>query len=299
MATSEYWLERAEQRLVSSEKIGFKSIVPVNEVYAEAQKNILKQVESLYSNYAKKGIMDVTELRKALTPSEKKAFIKNVKLKAKKLGIDPKDILDERYLGRLSRLEALKTQINLEIKNIAPIEESITTRAYSRVVENSYKNMQIDLELQGVQPAFSTIDKQIVKELLKEKWLGKNYSQRIYKNVDDFAKNLPVILGGGITAGDSYQKTAQIIRERFGVGKFEATRLIRTETNYFHNQAELKTYEDDDIEEYEYVAILDGRTSKVCRKQDGVIYKVKDAKVGVNYPPLHPNCRSTTVPVFA
>jgi hypothetical protein len=32
---------------------------------------------------------------------------------------------------------------------------------------------------------------------------------------------------------------------------------------------------------------------------DGEEFDVSAAAVGVNYPPLHPNCRSTTVPIMS
>ncbi|MDZ5017221.1 phage head morphogenesis protein, partial [Clostridium perfringens] len=51
------------------------------------------------------------------------------------------------------------------------------------------------------------------------------------------------------------------------------------------------------IEEYEYSATLDLRTSDICSELDNKPFKVKNAIVGVNYPPMHANCRSTTIPV--
>lgn len=35
----------------------------------------------------------------------------------------------------------------------------------------------------------------------------------------------------------------------------------------------------------------------MCRKLNGKRFKVKDARVGVNLPPMHPFCRSTTIAV--
>ncbi|MGL5051574.1 MAG: minor capsid protein, partial [Fusobacteriaceae bacterium] len=40
------------------------------------------------------------------------------------------------------------------------------------------------------------------------------------------------------------------------------------------------------------------RTSDVCKSLNGKIFKIKDAKVGINCPPLHPFCRSTLVVVL-
>ncbi|AIL57788.1 phage head morphogenesis protein [Staphylococcus aureus M90388] len=48
--------------------------------------------------------------------------------------------------------------------------------------------------------------------------------------------------------------------------------------------------------EYKYVAKIDSKTSKLCHSLNGKIFKVKDMIPGVNAPPMHPWCRSTTVP---
>ncbi len=48
------------------------------------------------------------------------------------------------------------------------------------------------------------------------------------------------------------------------------------------------------LDRYKYLATLDLRTSQTCRLHDDKVYKYADRKVGINYPPLHPNCRSTT-----
>ncbi|HAR6638206.1 TPA: phage head morphogenesis protein, partial [Staphylococcus aureus] len=48
--------------------------------------------------------------------------------------------------------------------------------------------------------------------------------------------------------------------------------------------------------EYKYVAKIDSETSKLCHSLNGKIFKVKDMIPGVNAPPMHPWCRSTTVP---
>lgn len=50
-----------------------------------------------------------------------------------------------------------------------------------------------------------------------------------------------------------------------------------------------------EVEEYEILATLDKRTSAICQEKDGLHYKVDEIAVGVNYPPFHPNCRTTTI----
>ena len=98
--------------------------------------------------------------------------------------------------------------------------------------------------------------------------------------------------------GESIYKTSRKVSEAFDTAAYNAQRLIRTETTYATNQAELLAEKELDIDRYKFVATLDTRTSTICQKHDGKIYKTDDAKPGVNFPPMHPNCRSTHISYF-
>ncbi|MCH3972104.1 MAG: polymorphic toxin type 50 domain-containing protein [Oscillospiraceae bacterium] len=81
------------------------------------------------------------------------------------------------------------------------------------------------------------------------------------------------------------------------VGSYAAARLIRTEINRMHNNAALESYKAMGLKEYKYLATLDCRTCAVCGALDGKVFKVSDAKTGVNFPPIHSNDRCTITPV--
>jgi SPP1 gp7 family putative phage head morphogenesis protein len=102
------------------------------------------------------------------------------------------------------------------------------------------------------------------------------------------------LIGGALLSGQSIQKTSRQIRERFDVGKYYAERLVRTETNHFNNEADALAYEEMDVDKYVFLATLDTRTSDICQRLDNKVFELKKRRVGVNYPPMHPNCRSKT-----
>ncbi len=78
----------------------------------------------------------------------------------------------------------------------------------------------------------------------------------------------------------------------------DAFRLIRTETSHIDGQVTLEGYkqakEELGLEYYDYDAFLDSKTSTICEELNGKRFRIDEAEVGVNYPPMHPNCRSTT-----
>lgn len=299
MISEQYWEKRSIERLVSSEKLTKKEIPVILDIYDQALKNIDKDIKSIYSNYSKNGILDVNELKKALNAKEKREFLKKVSDSADILGLDKNKVFDSRYLSRVTRLQALQIQMQLYVESIAPQAVNAEYNLFGNIIQRTYKSLQSVFGLKGAEVAFSTLDKKVVDAILRSKWVGGNYSSRIWNNTDEFAKQIRKIIGGSLGSGQSYEKTSRLIRERFSVSKNNAMRLVITETNYHHNQAELQSYTDNGFEKYKYLAKLDGRTSSICRNLNGKTFKTSEAKPGKNYPTMHPYCRSTTIVDFS
>ncbi|MEZ0537870.1 minor capsid protein [Caldicellulosiruptoraceae bacterium PP1] len=134
---------------------------------------------------------------------------------------------------------------------------------------------------------------------MKEPWSGENYSQRIWDNRDKLVQELQTNLMQAFIRGDSIEQTTKMLQERMNVSYSKAVRIVRTETSYIANQATFDSYQASGIvKKYEYLATLDDRTSEICRSMDGKVFKLTEAMVGINFPPLHPHCRSTVVPYF-
>lgn len=93
--------------------------------------------------------------------------------------------------------------------------------------------------------------------------------------------------------GKSEADIAAKIVERFEVGMHAARRVVRTESNYCTNQAELKGMKDAGFDEYEFISLGEEAEDvcRVCDDLDGQRFKIADAVVGVNCPPMHPFCR--------
>ena len=297
--TSEYWIKRSVRRLSYSEGYAIKTLAQLSDSYDQAQRNIQSQIDSLYANYSEKGVLSKDELRKALNANEKAKFILDVEKKAKELGVKSSEIMDERYLWRLSRLEALQEQIKLEMASLGQREERLTTDSYKKVVKDSYARSQQDLQRQGITPAFSTLSDVVTNAIINSKWENRDFKSSIWKNKTKLMRELPSILASSMISGQNPSVASRILRDTMNVGLSDARRLVITETNYMHEQGELQSYIDDGIEEYEYVAVLDERTSTTCEGLDNKVFKVKDAVAGENYPPMHAYCRSTTVALFA
>ena len=75
--------------------------------------------------------------------------------------------------------------------------------------------------------------------------------------------------------------------------------LVDTEMVYAERQGLKDAYSDYGAKQYRYLATLDNLTCDKCGALDGKVFDLKDAVPGGNYPPMHPYCRCTTIPVFS
>ena len=289
MATSNYWDKRAIKRLTDAEKHSEKYINRVKRVYNQAYKDIDRELASIYRNYSKETGLDTQKLKELLTRSETKKTWEQMK----RQGLDK--YIKDNYKSRISRLEQLQAQIYAKAKMIYPKEELQNTLCYKGVINQSYYKTMYDTQMgTGYAFNFATIDNNMIDALLSDPWSGANYSQRIWGNTDILANSLSEILGGAMLSGQSMERTAKQIRDRFNVSKYYAERLIRTETNHFNNEVDAMAYEEMGLDKYVFVATLDSRTSEICQLMDNKVFKFSEREAGVNYPPLHPNCRSKT-----
>lgn len=148
---------------------------------------------------------------------------------------------------------------------------------------------------------FKELSTKYTKNVLESNWQGSNYSKRIWNDTELLAKRLEELFTVESMTGMSEQEMTKKIADEFETSIYVARRLIRTEANYMANQAKLKGWKAHGVEEYVIVAVLDLRTSTICKGKDGKIYKVSEAicngKEG-NYPPFHPWCRTVVRAYF-
>jgi SPP1 gp7 family putative phage head morphogenesis protein len=142
-----------------------------------------------------------------------------------------------------------------------------------------------------------SINQDIIKDIVTFPWSGELYSDKIWKDKELLLSSIKQLMLKSFVQGTSFTKLSKELSDKTGVSYVNAERLVRTESNYFMTQASKRAYIDQEILSYEYYAIIDAVTSKQCRDLDGKIFPVSEATPGVNYPPMHPNCRSTTLPV--
>ena len=302
MKNQDYWTKRKANLIYEQMDKAERQADKFDKVYKESKAYLDKQINKIFDKFQcdyglserdarhvlknMKGQKDLNELRKVLEARPDDPNIQRLLA----------DLDSPAYAYRMKRLERLNNDLDRMRESIYHSEKSGSDAFYSDLMKDSYYKATFDLQQQtGLAYSLSDLPETEIKRLQGLKWTGEAYSDRIWSNTGALASSVKDELLVSLMTGRSVRDTSQAIAERFEVGQNKARRLVRTESAFFHNQMELLSYEDAEITKYKFVAVLDKRTSHICQEHDNKVYDTDKAVPGVNYPPLHPWCRSTTI----
>lgn len=298
-----YWKQRAEQRLISAEQKVLRLEKDLGKQFDQVYKDIEEKIAKLYFKYADENGLSYDEAVKYLSQNERKEFQKNLKYyieKSKDAEYSQRFNSHLKALStrvRIQRLEELKLNIKYEVNELYDQYRLNTQMTFDDIFKSGYYKTIFDIQqFQGFGVAFNRISSNILESILEYPWSGKNYSEKIWANVDNFSNKLEDVLTAGIIQGKSNQDMAAELQKATDTAYKNAIRLVRTETNFIAGEATHKAYQAYGVEKYQYLATLDLRTSDICRSLDGKVFEERDRKPGVNCHPMHPHCRSTDIP---
>ena len=273
-------------------------------MYQEAKTYLNKEVDKVFDKFQRDYGLSYTEAKQVLKTMKTDKDLKSLRKVLEARPNDPNiqrllaDLDSPAYSFRIKRLERLSQDLNHMRESLYESQKKGSDAFYSDLMKDSYYKTTYELQKKtGLAYSFSTLPDEDIKRMQAFSWTGDGgtYSSRIWDNTGKLTESIKDELLISLMTGLDTRETAQAIAERFNVGQNDARRLVRTESAFFHNQMELLSYEEADIEKYIFVAVLDKRTSRICQEHDNQVYDRDKATPGVNCPPMHPWCRSTTV----
>ena len=298
----EYWTERALQQEQNAQIVADRYMAQIGQSLADYKHQLVSEIEKFYARYAVDNKMTHAEAKQYLTDKERREF-KHVTLERfREMALNPDTptpLLDAlSYRHRISRKEALLAEI-----------ERLTAELYGKPdgIHDKVTEALSDVYIKGkIHQAknlahFGIIEKPIlgvdaVKHKMASNWSGKTFSTNVWGHDAAVYKSISDTINKGLTGGWSIDRMARALSERTGVAYHRADTLVRTETTFYNNLATLDTIKELGGDHYEIVAVLDSRTSEICRLENHEVRSVKEYEPGRTAPPFHVRCRSTIRP---
>lgn len=262
------------------------------------EKRIVTQTDRIYNKSVQEAESELRKLyRESLKENEKQMVDVWNSIKSTEGEIKPND------LYRYSRYFSISKALQESLRQLGDKEVNVYQRAFENAYRSQYDFITKMLQEKGITfKSSGMMDySSRVQEVLNSVWCaedGKLWSNRIWDNKAKLCNRLEQGLIDIVARGASKDTLVTQVKEDFNTGFFNADRIVRTELTYVQNACSMNRYKDAGITEYQFLAEIDGRTSNICKNMNGKIFKMKDAVVGENVGPLHPNCRSTIIPVI-
>ena len=299
---SKYWLQRALQQEQNAQIVSDRYMANVGRQLASYRQDLISEIETFYARYAKDHKMSHAEAKRYLRDNEMKEFqgVTLEKFRAMALNPDtPTPLLDAlAYRHRISRKEALLAEIERKTAELYGGKDGIADN-----ITNNLSEVYVKGKIQQMKNLadFGIVEKPIlnlkaVQNKLATNWSGQEFSERIWGQSQRTFNSIQKVIDQGLTGGWSVDRMSKELILRTGVAYSQAETLVRTETTFYNNLATLDTIKDLGGEYYEIVAVLDTRTSDICRHENKKIYPISEYKAGQTAPPFHVRCRSTIMP---
>ena len=176
-------------------------------------------------------------------------------------------------------------------------QQAIGEKSANELYLDSYMRTIYDFQAAvGRSTPFAALNQRMIDTAVRQKWLGDNYSTRLWGHKDALLEQLDTTFKRGVALGENPRVIAREMKKKLASRYDSATsgnleRLARTEFMQIANTASLDGYKQFGVvEKYKILAILDYRTSEICYEMNEEVFAISDAMAGINYPPFHPNC---------
>ena len=274
-------LEKAEEKLFQR----------LNAFYKREVKSLEKEVAEYYARYGKENVIEYNKLMLSLDEQDVQMLLENMDDFVRKYPQYAHLMPVRESIYKLNRLQGLQHSFYTKIMETGAMEEEELQKHLAKVYETGNRTVVQSL---GLSDAIGGVRRDAIIRTLGNKWVnGENFNDRIRNNRRKLSNYINNEVRDGFIRGDSYDRIIRAMEERYlKIARNDIRKLVRTEGTYVMNEANAQVFEEH-FQEYKYSAVLDRRTTRICRSMDGTIFKWEDRQAGVNFPPMHPSCRSS------
>lgn len=325
--------QRAKAREAAENRQARETALEIGELINETKDRLIKEVEPLFKVIGEnKDAGTIAEILSVFEPWSNAARQKYIESKQRKLMRDrrprrtqnPKKAAREaaensarraiNHAKNITRsLDALLLELALDEENAMQSSLETSAKRVAKSIADEFKAEKTAREKrdpsgkesqeaskktaggQDFDVQFETPNADQIKRTVYASWDGADFSDRIWTNKDKLLKNLKATLKDAVIQGYGAEEVSRRFAREMDVHFNNALRLIRTETNRVLNETTAEQLTKAGAKFYRFVAIMDSRTSPICAALNGKVFPFEKREIGINAPPMHPNCRSTIV----
>lgn len=299
MVSREYWRLREQLHIAEMKAKEAEYDRDITSIYDEALAGINKEIEAFYQRYATAEGLDLQTAKMAVKQADIKAYEKLAERLVRDQDRSPEYDSAMRIYNatmKINRLELLKSKIGMYCAIAGGDLEKYMTETLS---DEGREEAERQAGILG--DTLKLNDPEEIKKIVRGSWRvsmeegtpQSTFSERIWGQNRKLKENLGNLLTSAIIGGKGPVEIARDLRKQFDATRYEAERLMRTESARVQTAIQLGSLEDAGYEQYEYIAepTACGECAALDSRNAKRYYRLDESVVGVNMPPMHPNCR--------
>ena len=295
-----YWQERQEAMYKAGEMRVNKYFTRLEKAFNQTRRELQKTIDAFYFRYAEENGLSFATAQKKLDAEELGELRDFIDLAMQNIGRYNQQVNNMSIKARITRYQALEAQVDAILRQLYAIDygaeaEKTMQEVYGDTYYRTWYNAD---QYHGFHAEFAQVSPTVVEKLLEYPFNGAAFSERLWKQKDHLQAQLMEAVTTMLIQGRHPSTLTKDFAKKMQSKKFDAYRLLHTESSFLMSEATHAGYKEDGVEKYEILATLDSKTCNVCGELDNKVYEVGKEITGVNMPPFHPLCRCTTVPHY-
>ncbi len=287
--SKEYWEKRETENIERNKNAEAEIEKRTQEILQSTYDRIQKEINGFYGKYARSEGITMAEAKKRISKLDIAEYERKAKRYVEEHNFTQKANEEMRLYNatmKINRLELLKSNIGLELAQGYSELENLYAESLDERAREEFKR-QAGILGKGVENP-----KGAAHEIATASFRNATFSDRIWANQSMLKSELDSLLREGLIQGKNPRVLARHIEKRFGVEKYKAERLMRTEMARVQIAAQQASYLKNGYDSYMYIAEPSACT--ICKAMSGEVFLVSGMQTGSNAPPMHPNCRCST-----
>ena len=296
----DYWQKRQEAMYKAGEMQVNQYFKRLEKAFNQSKRELQKTIEAFYFRYAEENGLSFAAAQKRLNAEELGELDDFIALAMDNIGKYNQQVNNMSLKARVTRYQALEMQVDAILRQIYAIDyQAESEKTMQEVYEDTYYRTWYSIDqYHGFHQAFAQVEPRTVEKLLEYPFNGAAFSSRLWKQKDHLQTQLTEAVTTMLIQGRHPSTLTKEFAKKMQSKKFDAYRLLHTESSFLMSEATHAGYKEDGVEKYEILATLDSKTCEICGELDGNVYEVGKEITGVNMPPFHPLCRCTDVPHY-
>ena len=289
--------KKADNRLYNAERKAQAELIKrdldrdrlITELYQESYDRLQAQIDKFYLGYAGREGLTKQEAMKRASEFDVTKFAERARKAVKEKDFSHKTNEWLRVYNlkmKVSRLELLKAELDLEINSLTSNLEEVFDKARRSEYLAEFKRQA------GILGISSKGAKKRIDAILDADFYGQSFSSRVWgKNglQSQLQRDVFASLNRIYTDMNGYQKEMKRLAERYNTSESNAKRLLKTEIARINSDTDHAVLQDNGFTHMIFVA--ESGACDICKPLDNTAVPIDKVEKGVNMFPMHPNCR--------